>query len=591
MGRLKPGVSLAQANAAMDVVARRLAEDRPASNGGQAISVEPLQNNFLPRRTVVALWLLLGAVAFVLLIACANVANLMLARSTTRAREIAVRASLGAGRRRLVQQLMTESLLLAVLGGLLGVALAVGLLHAILAIMPPDTLPLEADVRVNLPVLAFTVLASLVAAVLFGCIPAWQASRIDINTVLKETAPAAAGGRQGRLRRGLVAVEFALALTLLAGGGLALHGFVKLLNVELGFQREHLLTFGLPVPAERLANDEQTEAFYRDLLGRVRAVPGVTSVAVSTGIPVYGMRFEGDFQIVGQPASTPAPRAGVNMVTPEYFTTMGIRLRGGRAFDERDRAGSPRVAIVNEAFARRYFGGQDPLGQRLRMASMGIRPQPAAPVEWEVVGVSADVRNAGPRVALPEIDVPFWQDPWPASRVTVRTAGSPTAPRAAIADIVRALDPDLPMADAKTMDQMVGQEVAADRFHAVLFGGFAGLALLLAALGVYGAMSFAVAQRTHEIGLRMALGAERGQVLRLVLREGLATALTGWLVGLGGAYVVGRAMQGMWYEVGALDPTALAAVSALLMGSAVLACLVPARRAASVDPIAALRQP
>jgi predicted permease len=390
-----------------------------------------------------------------------------------------------------------------------------------------------------------------------------------------------------------VVVQMALALTLLSGGGLAVRSFMKLMHVDLGFQRDHLMTFGLPVPPERLAQPERITAFYRTLLEKIAAVPGVTSASASTGAPVIGSNFGMAFDVAGKPTADPAQRPGCafNMVTPEYLRTFGLRMERGRFFTEDDRAGRPHVAIVNQAFVKKFLPGVDPLTQRLVIEEMiPGQPRVGAPLDWQIVGVVRSVRNGGPRMEMEEIDVPFLQSPWPGATIAVRTKVNPESIRSRMAGIVTSMDPDLPMADVKTMDQIVDESLANDRFGAVLFGSFAFLALLLAAVGVYGVMSFTVAQRTHEIGLRMALGAGRLDVLRGVLGEGLGTALLGIVLGSFGAYGVGRAMQGMWYQVGAMDPIGFGAVAALLLLSAAVACLIPARRAASVDPMVALRE-
>jgi putative ABC transport system permease protein len=601
MGRLKPGVTLAQANENMKAVATNIARAFPVSNKGWGASVEPLKNNFLSKETTTGLWLLLGAVGFVLLIACANVANLLLARGSARQREIAVRASMGASRARLFRQFITESVVLAGIGGLLGVGLASLMLDGLLAMMPPFTLPSEADVRLNVPVLLFTLLVSMLSGVLFGCIPAWQASRANLNETLKDGGRSTVGGRH-RLRQALVAIEFALALTLLAGGGLAIHSLIKLSQVELGFHADHLLTFGVPVANSRFPEVPQLNAFYRQLLERIQAVPGVVSVSASTGMPVQGTGFGMPFFMAGKPVADPSqrPSAGFNMVTADYYKTFVIPITRGRAFTDQDGEASVRVAIVNQAFVTKYMKDVDPLKQRIVVEQLipGVTKLGPA-VEWQIVGVYGEVHNAGPGGITqdgvrggdyPEIDVPFAQSPWPGSGLAVRTAGSPDAVRNSIAAVVRGLDPDLPLVDVKSMEQLVTESISGDRFNALLFGSFAALAMLLAALGIYGVMSFVVAQRTHEIGLRMALGAGRGRVIRQVIREGMATALIGVVVGSAGAYGVGRAMQGLWFGVGAIDPVGFSVVATTLLVAALLACVVPARRAASVDPMVALRQ-
>lgn len=594
MGRLKPGVGLVAANENMKAVASSIAQVNPTSNKGWGASVEPLKNNFLPKETTTGLRLLLGAVGFVLLIACANVANLLLARGSTRQREIAVRASLGAGRSRLFRQFITESVVLAGIGGVLGVGLASLLLDGLVAMMPPFTLPSEADVQLNVPVLLFTLLVSMLSGVLFGCIPAWQATRVNLNETLKDGGRSMVGGGRHRLRQALVAIEFALALTLLAGGGLAIHSLIKLSRVELGFRADHLLTFRVPVPDTRFPEPAQVTAFYTQLLERIRALPGVVSVSASTGMPVQGTSFGMPFSLAGKPVADPAQRqgAGFNMVTPDYYKTFGITMTRGRAFTDQDRAASVAVAIVNETFVKRYLKDVDPLKQRLVIEQLIPGVTRLGPlIEWQIVGVYGDIHNGGPRGDdFPEIDVPFAQSPWPGIGIAVRTSGNPGALQSSLAAAVQSLDPDLPLADVKTMDQLVAESMSGDRFNALLFGSFAAVALLLAAVGIYGVMSFVVAQRTHEIGLRMALGAGRGRVLRQVISEGMKTALVGVVVGTAGAYGVGRAMQGLWYGVGALDPVGFSLVATTLLIAALLACVVPARRAASVDPMVALRQ-
>jgi putative ABC transport system permease protein len=479
------------------------------------------------------------------------------------------------------------------MGGVLGLALASLLMDAIMALVPPNTLPSEADVRLNLPVLAFTVVVSVLSGLLFGSAPAWQITRVNLSDILKEGGRGAMGASRRWAPRALVVTEVALALTLLAGAGLAIASLVKLTTIDLGFRTDHLLTFAVPVPGTRLKGPEQIIPFYRQALEKMHALPGVTSVSASTGMPVTGTGFGMPFQIAGKPVKDPSqrPGAGFNMVTPGYFRTFGITMQRGRSFTEEDSAGAARVAIVNDAFVKRYLADVDPLTQRLLVEQLipGVTKLGPA-VEWQIVGVCRAVRNGGPRGDFPEIDVPFEQSPWPGTVMAIRTSVDPESIRNSVASIVQSLDTDLPIADVRTMDQLVHQSLAGDRFQAVIFGGFAAVALTLAALGIYGVMSFAVAQRRHEIGLRMALGAGREKVIGQVLREGMATALIGVALGSIGAYLVGRTMQSMLFGVRAIDPTVLPAVAGLLLGTAILACFIPALRAASVDPMSALRQ-
>ena len=592
LGRMKAGVSLAQAQADMELVARRVAQDHPESNTNWGTTVEPMRNDFLPRETLTTLRLLMAAVGLVLLIACVNVANLLLARGTTRQKEVAVRASLGATRRELVFQFLVESLVLAVVGGAAGVGLALFLVKGIVALMPPATITSEADIRISLPVLAFTLIATLLAALGFGGAPAWQAAGSDPNEALKEGGRAGTGASTHSLQRAFVVVEFALALTLLASAGLAIHSFANLTRVDLGVRSDHVLTFSLPVPQGRLSQPEQIVAFYSDLLQRFQSIPGVTRAEAATAIPVQGRQFGMAFTIVGKPPLSPSsrPDAGFQMVTPGYFQTFGIRVLRGRNFTEQDTAASVRVAMVNEDFVTRYLPGVDPLTQRIAVEQLvpGVT-QLGPDVTWQIVGVFHNVRTGDLRQDYPEIDVPFWQSPWPQAAMAVRTSGDPAAITKSISAAVNSVDPDLPVAQVQTMDQIVTDSRASDRFATVLFGGFAGLALLLAAVGIYGVMAFAVAQRTHEIGLRMALGAGRDRVFTLILKEGSVLALAGSMLGLAGACLVGRAMRGMWYGVGTIDLRAFGAVSAVLLAAAILACYIPARRAAKVDPMVALR--
>jgi putative ABC transport system permease protein len=592
MGRLKPGVTVEEANANMAAITRRLTEAHPDAHKGWSVSVEPFRNDFLSDNTKRGLWLLFGAVLFVLLIACANVANLLLARATAREREMAVRVALGASRREIVQQLVAESLVLAALGGVLGVGLAYGLLRVVVALIPVNMLPTEADIRLSVPVLLFTIGACAMSGILSGCAPAWQTTRSSFRAALSQAGPSVMGSGH-RLRRGLVVLEFALAVTLLTGGGLAIRSLAALTSVELGFRTQRVLTFSLPVREDSAANPDQVRGFYRELLDRVQTLPGVRSVAVSTGLPMRNA-FGISFAVVGRPQESGPRRsfAHFNMITPSYFDTLGIRVTRGRSFDERDTSRTLPVAVVNETFVKRHLPDVDPLRQRLLLPQF-VRAgnDPLPPIECQIVGVIADVRNRGvmndPRE---EIVVPFWQTPWPSARVAIRTTGDPFAVRRGVESIVQSLDPELPLAEVKTLDQVVSESLATDRFNTLLFGSFGIVALLLAAIGVYGVMSFAVAQRTREIGLRMALGAERGQVVRGVLRQGLTTVLLGIGLGAAGAWYAATALRGIVYGVENPGPGPFVVVVLTLLCTALAACAVPAMRAASVDPITALRQ-
>ena len=496
-------------------------------------------------------------------------------------------------RRQIFAQFLTESLILAAIGGAVGVALAWALLRIIMATMPPYTLPSEADVRLNLPVLLFTLFASVLSGVLAGCArlagDALQSGRDP------EGGEPVLDGRPTRLRRGLVVAEFALALTLLAGGGLAIRSLVKLTNVDLGFARTITCSRS---PCRSQTPDcprpSRSVAFYRQLLEKIEALPGVQSASASTGVPVQGTGFGMDFYFASKPVAdrSARKRAGFNMVTPAYFRTFGIQMVRGPRLHRRGHRRQPAGRGGQRDLREEVLQGRGSPGPADRGRAAHPRSHEARTcVEWQIVGVYRNVKNGGPRGdGFPEIDVPFPQSPWPSAALAVRTADRPDAIRKSVAAVVQSLDPDLPVTDVKTMDQVVDEALAGDRFNAVLFATFAILALILAGLGIYGVMSFVVAQRTHEIGLRMALGARRGQVVRHRAEGRDGHRPRGRRLGSVGAYLVGRAMQGMWYGVGVMDPVAFGVVAILLLAAAMVACLVPARRAASLDPMAALRQ-
>ncbi|MPY86784.1 MAG: FtsX-like permease family protein [Luteitalea sp.] len=595
-GRLKPGVTVEQAQQEMNAIAAELARRFPDSNTGRDVSVEPMQTTFLTAERQTILWLLLAAVSFVVLIACVNVANLLLSRGAARERETAIRAALGATRGRLARQALTESLVLAAVGGTLGVLSSVWILRSILAILPPGTLTAEADPRLNLPVLLVTLVATMLCGLLCGSAQAWQASRKNFNDTLKQAGRGATGSGRRRLRHALVVIEFALAVTLLGGAGLTILSFWNRTQVDLGVRTDHVLTFGLPVGEGRFSSAAEIDGFYRQLLEQFQTVPGVVQASVSAGLPLLGTGFPRELSVVGQPEDPRALRrsAGVQMVTPEYFETFGIRMLQGRSLTERDGRSAQRVAVVNERFVALFLEGRDPMGQRVAMDEIvpGSTLAPGSRVEWHIVGVLRDVSNVEqfgePRA--PQIYVPFAQSPWPEAMAAVRATSNPEALRPSLAAAVRAVDPELPLTDVRTMDQIVGERLASDRFNVALYGGLAALALLLAALGIYAVMAFTVVQRTAEIGLRMALGAGHAQVRLQILREGVTLAAGGLVLGLLGAYALGRAMQGMLYGTGALSLPVVLVAGLVLLGAAVIACYVPARRASAVDPMIALRQ-
>jgi putative ABC transport system permease protein len=593
MGRLKPGVTLAQAQADMNGVTAHIAEAYPKSNKGWGSFVEPLQNDFLPKERILTLWLLLGAVGFVLLIACVNVANLLLAKSMTRQKEMAVRGSLGATPRTIFAQLLTESLLLAIAGGALGIGVGYAMLRGLIAAVPPDTLPSEADFRLNMPILLFTLAATTLAGLLFGCAPAWYASRVDPAEALKEGGRSGMGAGRHRLRRVLVVGEFALALALLAGAGLAIHSFWNLMRVDLGVKSDHVLTFFLNVPDSRPKDPALITTYYRQMLDRVHSVPGVAHASAETGLPLEGTGFGMPVTIPGGPTyadPSQRPLAGFGMITPDYFQTFGIRLVRGRTFTDQDNASSVKVAMVNESFVQKYFKDKDPLTQRVSVEELipGVT-RLGPPIDWQIVGVFHNVRSRGLREDNPEIEIPFWQIPWPSAGIGVRTAEDPATMTRAIAAAVHSVDPEIALALPRTMDQVRTDVLAEDRFSVVLFASFAVVALLLAGVGIYGVMAFSVTQRSHEIALRMALGADRARVVGMIVREGVILAGIGLSLGLISSYFIGRAMRSMLYGVSPMDFSAFAIVGVLLLAAALLACYLPARRAASVHPMQVLR--
>ncbi len=594
LGRLKPGVTIQQAQADMDRVTAEVGNIDPSGNKGSGASVESLKDDFFEKDARLVFWLLLGGVAFVLLIACINVANLLLAKGMSGQKELAVRIALGASRRTIFAQQLVESLLLAFAGGLLSVAVGFAMLHSIAALAPTNFLPHEADLRLNFPVLMVTFFVTTISGLLFGSIPAWYASHINPSETLKEGGRSSTGPRQNRLRRALVVGEFALAFALLVGAGLAIHSFWNLQRLDLGVRLEHVFTFRLHVPDARPKDPEHVSAYYRQILDSVESVPGVSYASAMTGMPLERPGNELQFTIVGRPGfSDPSqlPDAGFQSVTPEYFRTFGIRILKGRPFGPGDTGSRPKVAMVNEEFANQFLNGADPLQQRILVPQIVPGAQkPGSPLEWQIVGVFHNVQdgwNFGQQ--HPEIYVPFWQSPWPSASIGVRTYGDPTALTKRVTAAVHAVDPDIALGNLRTLGQVRDQVLASDSFIAILYGSFAGIALLLAAVGIYGIVAFSVAQRSHEIAIRMALGAGQNRVVAFVVREGMLLTSIGFCVGMCGAYFVGRAMHSVLFGVDTLDFLALGAVGLILLLASLLACLLPALRATAVIPVQILR--
>jgi putative ABC transport system permease protein len=464
-------------------------------------------------------------------------------------------------------------------------------------LMPRNQLgiPYEADPHLNVPVLLFTLGATLLSGVLFGCFPAWHAARQNISDMLKEGGRSSGGRGGNRLRKALVVAEFALALILVAGAGLILRSFWNVTQIDMGIRKDHVLTFTVPMQQERTATAAQIRSVYKELQERIGAVPGVTSVAMALGLPRMGAP-QLHFTVVGQPSEPELdkqPQTIFMPVTPGYYPTYGVQLTKGRFLDGKDLAGAPRVAMVSEGFARQYLAGMDPLTQRLKIVEIvpEKRPPFGDPVEWQIVGVFRDVQfDSHPTGSSAEVDVPFDQAPWAQTVIGVRTSGEPSAIASSVAAAVRSVNPDFPMTQVRTMDQVVSESMVTDRFVLLVFGSFGGLALVLAAIGIYGVMTFSVAQRNHEMGIRIALGAGTREVMRLVVGEGMWAALLGMAIGIPGVYLVGKTLKAVLYNVGALDVWALSGVAMMLLGAALVACYLPARRATRIDPLVALRQ-
>jgi putative ABC transport system permease protein len=584
LARLKPGVNLDQARADMNTITARLQQQYPETNSGWRADLVPLQEQIVGDiRTT--LLVLLAAVGFVLLIACANVANLLLARATARGKEIAIRIALGAGRGRVVQQLLTESVLLALLSGAVGVLLTLWGIDLLVRLGPQD-IPRLSEITADNWVLGFAVLLSLLTGVLFGIAPALQGSRLDLNETLKEGGRSATSSlHQGRLRNSLVVVEVALSLMLLVGAGLMIKSLYRLVHLDAGFNRDNLLTMQLALPRAKYAEDHQVAAFYERLLERVRGLPGVTSATVVSPLPLSGGSNFLSFAVAGRPAPPPEEvvDASVLFVGDRYVETMGIPLLRGRTLTERDSQIDSQGMLINQALADRHFRNQDPIGQRLTFGD----PQSADALWATIVGVIANVKHEVlENQVYPAIYVP---SPGPGMSLVARTTGDPLHSAPALRDVIRALDRDLPVYNIRTMDQVLSVVLAQRRFSMLLLSIFAGLSLVLAVVGLYGVVAYSVSQRTHEIGIRMSLGARPHDILRLVVGQGMVLTLLGVGIGLVAALGLTRFLAGLLYDVKPTDPLTFGGVSALLAAVALLASFIPARRAAKVDPMVVLR--
>jgi len=591
IARLRPTSTLADARAEARVIARRLELQYPDMNAKWGMRVEPAQAFYgrHPRPYVVVL---LGSVAFVLLIACANVANLLLARATTRGRELAVRVALGATRGDLIRQLLAESVVIALVGGALGALLALWGVRLMRDSLPAELVrfnPGWTRIAVSGQALLFTAAVSLVTAVVVGLIPALVASRADPQQALKDSGRSMTGssGRQ-RVRSALVVGEVALALVLLFGTGLMVRSFIGLIDSDQGYAVERALSMQLTLPSARYQKDNDVAAFYTKLIDRVRELPGVSAAGVTSALPPAWEDNSTRFILEGEPTpqrGDPAHRERLRVISDGYFEALGVPVRQGRDFDRHDDAANPSVAVVSDAFARKYWPGENPIGKRISVLATSM-------FLTTVVGVVGDARhnpNTGREPLAPVVYLPLAQGPWSTMTLLVRTVGDPTAATADVARVISSLDPALAPGDVSTLERTLSSGLSPQRLTAAMLSVFAGIALLLALIGIYGVMSYTVSQRRHEIGIRMALGAQRGDVVRRVLRQGLMLAAIGVAIGSVASLWMGRTMATLLREVSPNDPAAFAAVALILVTAALLGSWLPARRAAAVDPVVALR--
>jgi putative ABC transport system permease protein len=585
VARLKPGVTFEQAQQDMTRVAGELTKLFPEFDTGWTARVVPLREQLVGDIRP-ALFVMLGAVGFVLLIACANVANLLLARAASRQRELAVRAALGAGRGRLIRQLLAESLVLAAIGAAGGLAIAwwgLQLLRSVVA----DQLPIQRleAVRIDGTVLLFTAAAALASGIVFGLVPAFTAAGRQLTESLKEGGRTGSAARGRRARSAFAVVEVALALVLLVGAGLLVRSFVRLMDVDAGFDTSRTITMRVALPGARYPQEATRGEFFRDLLARIDAIPGVQSSGSISFLPLAGLGSATGYEVVGQPVPPlgQEPVTDVRVITGQYFKSMGIPLLRGRLFDDRLPADAKNRVIVNEALVRRHWPNEDPIGKRIKISWTDDR-------EDEIIGVVGDVKQASlDGNVRSTIYWPYARNAYGSMTLTIRTAGDPSSIVSSVRAILDSKDPNLALADVKTMDDVVSRSVAQRRLMMTMLGIFAGAALLLSAVGIYGVIAYGVSQRTQEIGIRMALGAQRGHVLRMIVAQAAWLSLAGILIGAGGAFLLTRLMADLLFEVEPFDPLTFAGVAAMLGAVALLAGYVPGRRATRVDPVVALR--
>jgi putative ABC transport system permease protein len=586
IGRLRPGVTPTAAQSEMNVIASHLQKEYAAVDADMQVDVIPLRQQ-ITGDIRLALIVLFGAVGCVLLIACANVANLLLAKASGRQKEVAIRTALGATRLRIIRQLLTEGMMLGLTGGLLGSLLAILVMRQ-LVIFSPANVSIPDNVGIDWKVLAFTLLLSLFTSFIFGLAPALQASKLDLNETLKEGGRGNSGGsQQNRLRSWLVVTEVALALVLLIAAGLMTRSFLRLQSVNPGFNPENLITLEMQLPETKYADKDRQAIFQKQLVQRIAQIPGVQSVGTVDNLPFSGNEVNAGLSIEGQPPLSAAerPRAFLRNVSPNYFESMEIPLRKGRTFADSDNANTPAVAIINETAARRFWPNEEPIGKRFK------RGKADSQNPWiTVVGLVGAVSHTSLEVASqPEVYLPFQQNPGLNLTLIARTKSEPQAYANAVRREVSALDNDLPVSHIKFMDEIIGKSVAQPRVYALLLGIFAGLALILASIGIYGVMSYTVIQRTHEIGIRMALGARSLDVVKLIVKQGMILGIAGIIIGLIVSFALTRVLASQLFGVTANDPITFIAISLLLMFVALVACYIPAKRASKVDPMVAVR--
>lgn len=590
MGHLKPGISMRQAQADLAVLSQQIAKVFPKEYPKHfTVEVQTLAELVVGQFRM-TLFIVLAAVGLLLLIGCGNVANLLLARATAREKEFAIRAVLGAGRWRLVRQLLVESLLLAIGGGGLGVLIAWGGLKSLVALIPQNIIPAEAVIRLNLAVLAFTVAVSVLTAIVFGLVPALQAARRDLNDPLRDSGKGVAGGfRHGRLRDAVVVLEVALSLTLLVGAGLLMRSFVALHEVHLGLQPDHVLVARLPLPKDRYKTAVQVSSFFRPLLQRLKTLPGVIDATETSTLPPYG-GIPSEVEIPGK-THTEQWESLIQLCSEGYFPVLKIQFVEGRPFTEAEVSGARKVAVINQMFAKKYFGTDNPIGQRFRAALLEKAPDPLSDASFEIVGVVADVKNHGLQDPItPEAWLPYTVTGSFERGILVRTASEPMSMLNAVRQQIWATDHSVALTLTGTLEGYISQfSYAGPRFSFFLLGIFAGIGLILVTIGVYSVLAYTAARRTHEIGIRMALGAESHDVLRLVVRMGLRLVILGVVIGLAVSIGVCRVIATQLWGISAYDPLTLATVPILLLITGLVACWLPARRAARVDPLVALR--